>query len=296
VVKQGFASVAPKGYSASLKTPLFDEAAPLVDIVSMKTPLFDEAAPLIDTCAPAEACSEGLDMEMAPKKITTAGHAAMLVKSGTGKFTNAGVAVADVVMKKFKAIWRLPGARVNSECVQQLVGMGFPRKDILRAVRTLGTDDLSLVVEFLCQDPIEQMLNMGFAHDEIVRAVRATGTSRVSSVVAFLCHEPLPMSRERTQRVATGVARRIVELEYDENEDVQLALALSQFEAEISACNGGELPEDSQFKAYQWWDGTPAGTDSPRTLTKEVDLAFQMRPSVGTWIVHLPRNPRSAAV
>merc|ERR1719310_335669 len=104
---------------------------------------------------------------MAPKKVTTAGHAAMLMKSGTGKVANA----ADVVMKKLSAIFRLPGARVNSECVQQLVGMGFPRKNILRAVRTLGTDDLSMVVEFLCQDPIEQMLNMGFAYDEIMRAV-----------------------------------------------------------------------------------------------------------------------------
>jgi len=87
---------------------------------SLKTPLCDEAAPLIDSCAPAkdveppvvatsmaaavaavatpsrsgghEACPESLDIEMAPKKVTTAGHAAMLMRSGTGKVANAAVA------------------------------------------------------------------------------------------------------------------------------------------------------------------------------------------------------------
>mmetsp|Transcript_109163 Transcript_109163/g.172503 ORF Transcript_109163/g.172503 Transcript_109163/m.172503 type:complete len:312 (-) Transcript_109163:170-1105(-) len=282
--KHGFATIAPKGFSASLKTPLFDESAPLME-----------------TSAPSEASAESVDTRATgKKKADSAGHAVRLVKSSTGKLATRGGAVADIVMRKINSMLRLPGPRISSKCVEHLVGMGFALKDITRAVRATGTDDLSTVIEFLCQDPVEQMLNMGFSRDAIDRAVHATGTSQVSSVVAFICHEPIAMTRDRRDRVAQGIARRMLEVEFDESEDVQLALALSKFEAEISGCNGGDLPDESPFKEFQWWESSSGPADACAVMEASHpnigESCVHLLPSVGTWMLPKPRHSRSIGV
>lgn len=78
----------------------------------------------------------------------------------------------------------------------------------------------------------------------------------------------------------------------DEQEEVQIALALSLFQSEVSLANGRNLSYASPFAPFHCWDGTATHITGIVCPKQDEPKAFHLRPSVGTWMLPLPKGPK----
>jgi len=134
---------------------------------------------------------------------------------------------------------------------------------------------------------VEQLLSMGFAPKDILRAMHERGSEDVAAVISFLCQDQAGEVRSRRERVAGTIARRMNELDADEDEDVQIALQLSRLQAEAAArrsCRVVEAmtPGDVQHATAQEAavSEQTCNIDSTASATP-----WALRPSVGTWLM-----------
>lgn len=290
-VMKGLSTAKDKGCEdeASLQIPLVAEAAEpsgFEDAASVSTPLVAEAA---------EPSSGGLDSKAFQEKLAMAGAVA---KSGVDKVKHkcdvAAIEFAERLLAAGSAA-KLSAGTVKGKCENGVVAVKS-KLDVVKQQLPSATPLLS-VIESEC---VELVVSMGFPRRDAVRAVRKVGTEDVNSVVAFLCQEqgPRAAAPEWTAHMNQCIARRILEMQLDEEEDVRIALALSQFQYEASQSHGHNLPEASPFAPFHCWEngecpnqqcthvtGVVCHTVYPSTTPQP----FQLRPSVGTWLQPLPK-------
>jgi hypothetical protein len=269
-VRKGVDAVRDKGYAASLKAPLVGQELPEVvtspreqvesriGVVKEKLWMARAAAKFSigrvkSKCDAAAAGAS--DKFVAARSTVKVGVDAVIEKCDSG--------VGTVMSKLDAASQKLSGAApllssVETECVQLLVSMGFARKDAARAVRQVGADDVNSVVEFLCQEPGQR-----------------AGTPGWNS----------QMSRH--------IARRMLEMQLDEEEDMEIALALSRFQAEASQRTGCNLPHASPFAEFHCWEESSDQVCTHITgmvCQPQRSKAFHLKPSVGTWMLAHPQR------
>jgi len=316
-VRQGLGAVKEKGYGVSLKAPLVanapadgpseieaiapsDQLVPLVanpaavDAELDAAGPFEQVTPLL-TSIPAGRLHVKLDSRTVKEQLMMAGYTAkghvervkrrcdVAAAGAAEKVITARSAVKEVkgkcdvhfgaVMNKIDSVQARVFAlspwhgMVEAECVDMLVAMGFPHQDAARAVRRVGTDDVNSIVEFLCQDP-----------------------GRRSSTPDW------------NSRIAACIARRMAEMELDEEDDLQMALSLSKFQAEAGEANGRKLAGASSFAPFHCWEDSPSSDRNRVHITgivcpqQDPARPFHLRPSVGTWMQPLRKHPEHRAL
>jgi len=81
----------------------------------------------------------------------------------------------------------------------------------------------------------------------------------------------------------------MMEMELDEESDLQIALALSRFQADVAEAHGRSLPDASPFQPFHCWNGAEHVTGMV-CVDKDADRPIQHMPSVATWMIprHVP--------
>jgi hypothetical protein len=269
-MKQGLSTSKDKRYEAAMKMPLVaDETeAEVISPVEEKEEKTSEARKVKEKLVKVGAAFKvsakhkyHLAASGAAEKIGTT----FSMKGVKGKY-DAGVGALIDTFSSLKTRSVPLLSLLEAECIDLLVSMGFARRDAVNAVQVFGAEDLPLIVDFLCQEP----------------------GSRASAP-------------DWNEHIAVCIARRMVELELDEEENMQIVLALSRFQAEVSAATGSSLPEASPFAPFHCWQGV-ASSDSQlehvtgMVFTQKQPEPFYLRPSVGTWMQPLPRAMKPQCV
>jgi len=302
-VRQGLGAVKEKGYGASLKMPLAanapavggpgleavglsEQLVPLVANASAVGPADLEAVGPSEQSVPllANAAAGGqrskFDARTVKEQLMMAGYAA---KTGVERVKHTcDVAAAGAAEKVITA-----SSSAKGKC-DVGVGAVMNKIDSVQAA-VFGSSPVLGMVEAEC---VDMLVAMGFPHKDAARAVRRIGTDDVNSVVAFLCQEPgrRASAPDWDSRIAECIARRMVEIELDEEENVQIALALSKFQAEASEANGHHLPAASPFLPFHCWEDSTSSEEPCVHITgmvcpqQEPTTPFHLRPSVGTWM------------
>lgn len=313
-VRQGLGAAQEKGYEVSLKAPLVtsapaiappeiranassDQLVPLVAHPAAAGPELEAAGPceqFAPLLADSPACHQPVKLHCltvkqqlmmagcaakaraervrhkcdvaaarAAGKVITAASTAKEVKGKCDVRVGAVMNKIDIVQARLFGSSALLGV-VEAECVDMLVAMGFPRQDAAHAVRRVGTDDVNSIVEFLCQEPGQKA-----------------------------------SSPDWNSRIAACIARRMVEMELDAEEDMQMALALSKFQAEAAQAHGRNLVGASSFAPFHCWDDSQSSTQNAVHITgivcphQDLVAPFHLRPSVGTWMQPLYKAPKA---
>jgi len=225
--------VKDEGYETSMKAPLVANTDSVMRASASK--LYVRTVKEKITMA-RSAVKFGVGMVKHKFDIAATGAAGKLAFAGcalkVGVDTMKGKCDAGVgaVRDKFTSAVLL--SKAEADFVEMLVPMGFSRRDAADAVRRLGTEDFNAVMDFLCTDPL------------------------------------LRSALEWDSYIDQFIARRMIEMEFEEEESFQIALALSQFEAEVRQAHQQDCPQDS-------------------------GKVFHLQPSVGTWMLPLPKARRS---
>lgn len=261
-VRQRFGA-AKDNVDASAKEPLLDVGAVTDKLVAAGTGVKDRCgAAKAGAVAQLAMVGSAVKLRVGAVKgkcdVVTAGSA---VKRGVDTVKNK----LDVALRSSNAIPPLD-ANVNSECVEQLLAMGFAHKDVWRVVREAGPEDVCTVS--ICATRLCQL---------------SAGDRSSASMATKSFNRVWPRGR-----MARDLARALNELDMDEGEDLEIALQLSKLQAEGSMRSRRILDafQDANVPHAFWDDVAPLAVQEPDAST-----SWRLKPSVGTWLMPLKVAP-----